>query len=147
MSQLVYSPFSALNQLHRELGRVFDDRSLFPGEAGNYESSAWVPQVDIKEDDTGFTVVADVPGVNPDDVEVTVDRNVLSIRGHRKTESETGEDGFKRRERISGSFLRQFTLPESADGGAISAKATHGVLHIRIPKGEKNKPLSITVES
>ncbi|XOV87193.1 MAG: Hsp20/alpha crystallin family protein [Pseudomonadota bacterium] len=140
MGQLVYSPFGALNQLHRELARVFDD------EPSNYETGNWVPQVDIKETADSYVVVADIPGVSPSDVEVTLDRNVLTIRGSRSTESETEEGGFKRRERTSGTFVRQFTLPQSVNEAAISAKANHGVLEITIPKGEGNKPRSIQVE-
>ncbi len=140
MGQLVYSPFGALNQLHRELTRVFDE------EPASYESGSWVPQVDIKEAADSYRVVADIPGVAPNDVEITLDRNLLTIRGSRSTESETEEGGFKRRERTSGTFVRQFTLPQTVNDAGISAKANHGVLEITIPKGEGNKPRSIQVE-
>ena len=145
MSQLIYSPFGALNQLHRELNRVFDDRGS-SDEPTFFEAGNWVPQVDIKEDEAAFHVFADVPGVESKDVDITLERNVLTIRGSRTNESETSNKDFKRRERVSGTFVRQFALPDSADGDAISAKMTNGVLEVVIPKGEKHKPRTITVQ-
>jgi len=157
MNQLIYSPFSALNQLHRELGRVFDDTTTAEqaqetNQYSNfYNTAAWIPQVDIKEDEQGFSVLADLPGVDPKQVEVTVDRNILTIRGERSvpTSNDGGQtkEAYKRRERTGGNFIRQFTLPETADGNSITARATNGVLEVRIPKGERNKPLSINIES
>lgn len=106
------------------------------------ETSSWTPQVDIKEDESGFTVIADVPGVDPADVDITLDNNVLTIRGERESET----NGLRRRERFRGSFVRQFTLPESVDESGVKASATNGVLQVTIPRSEKAKPLSITVE-
>ncbi len=143
MSQLIYSPLGALNQLHRDLARVFDGDAS--GEPSTYDTSSWIPSIDIREEESGFLVLADVPGVDPRDVDITLDRNVLTIRGERSTEREEEEGGFKRRERISGSFVRQFTLPDSADAEGITAKVNNGVLELRIPKGERNQPRSITV--
>jgi len=145
MSQLIYSPFGTLNQLHRDLNRVFDER-YNASEPSAYDAGNWVPHVDIREDEQGFRVIADVPGVDPGDVDITLDRNVLTIRGSRSTESESEEGGFKRRERISGTFVRQFTLPDSADPDAIKARVNNGVLEVTIPKGKANQPRSITVE-
>lgn len=146
MSQLIYSPFGALNQLHQDLNRVFEDR-FTTKEPASYDAGNWVPGVDIREEDEAFSVIADVPGVDPKDVEVTLDHNVLTIRGSRSTDSEQDEGGFKRRERISGSFIRQFTLPDTVDPDSITARANNGVLEIRIPKGKGNQPRSIAVES
>ncbi|MBD3647440.1 MAG: Hsp20/alpha crystallin family protein [Pseudomonadales bacterium] len=146
MSQLMYSPFGALNELHRELNRMFDDR--YPGqEAAYHEEATWTPQVDITENETQFLVAADLPGVDPADVDITLERNVLTIRGKRETVNESDRRGLKRRERISGTFIRQFTLPETADSDGITAKASNGVLEIRIPKAKKVQPQSIKVES
>lgn len=147
MSQLIYSPFGALNELHRELNNMFDDRYSSSEQPGAYESGNWVPQVDIKEDNNGFTVIADLPGVDPREVEVTLDRNVLTIKGQRDTVSDSEQGGFKRRERISGTFIRQFTLPQTADSESIKAKAANGVLEITIPKTKKEQPVSISVET
>lgn len=145
MSNLIYSPFNSLNQLHRDLSRVFDERA--GSEPATWDAGNWIPNVDIHEDENGFRVLADVPGVDPSAVDVTLDRNLLTIRGTRSTDRESEEGGFKRRERTSGSFVRQFTLPDTADADAITARVDNGVLEIRIPKGERNRPRSIAVES
>jgi HSP20 family protein len=153
MSQLIYAPFGALNQLHRAFGRSFDDRTAPDAEAANNETGAWVPQVDIKEDEQGFSVLMDLPGVDPKQVAVTIDRDILTIRGNRTLQDNEdthekksgGKSGYKRRERVSGAFVRQFTLPEAVDGSSVSAKSNHGVLAIRIPKREPNKPLNISI--
>lgn len=134
--------FHALTDLHRELGRVFDDRPLYRHTPATNEASSWSPQVDIKEDKGGFTVIADVPGVDPADVDITLDNNVLTIRGERESETQ----GLRRRERFRGSFLRQFTLPESVDESGVKASASNGVLQVTIPRSAKAKPLSITIE-
>lgn len=145
MSQLIYSPFGALNQLQRELNRVFEHRGD-DDEPTFFEAGNWVPQVDIKEDENGFYVFADVPGVEAGNVDITLDKNVLTIKGSRALESDSAEKGYKRRERVTGTFVRQFSLPDSADGDAITAKMTNGVLEVVIPRGEKHKPRTITVQ-
>lgn len=86
-------------------------------------------------------MIADVPGVDPADIDVTLDNNVLTIRGERKSET----NGLKRRERFRGSFVRQFSLPDSVDESGVKASATNGVLQVTIPRTAKAKPLSIVV--
>ena len=140
------SSFNALNELHKELGRVFDNRHGFIREPIAYAGSNWTPQVDIKESGTDFTVLADIPGVSPEDVDITLHNGVLTIKGERSIETEEEKNNYKRRERIRGSFFRQFTLPDSTDEDAIEAKAVNGVIEITIPKAEKPKPLNITVQ-
>lgn len=143
MSYLV-SPFNALNQINRELNRFFDDR--YPAAGNLLESGAWTPQVDISENEGEFRVVADIPGVKPEDMEIRLHNGVLTIRGERSTDNEVKEESFTRRERIRGTFLRQFNLPDSADEETVSAKSVNGVLEVTIPKAKKAKPVSITVE-
>ena len=137
------STFHALNDLHRELSRVFDDRPLFRYESVDNNSSNWRPQVDIRENEDGFTVYADVPGIDPGDVDITLHNGVLTIKGERSTAS---DQDYRRRERVRGSFLRQFSLPESVDENGVTATANNGVLEISIPRSAQAKPLSITVE-
>lgn len=136
------SPFNALNQINRELNRFFDDRPL--GQIS--ENSNWSPQVDISETEDSFLVTADMPGVKPEDIEISLHQGVLTLKGERKTEEEVSEANFTRRERVRGTFYRQFTVPQTADEDTVSAKSNHGVLEITIPKGHKAKPISITVE-
>lgn len=137
------TPFTALNQLSHELNRFFDDR---PFGLLSSETNAFTPHVDISETDTGFQVYVDVPGVKPEDIEVSLHKGVLTIRGERKDEQEQTGKTFSRKERFHGTFFRQFNLPASADQETVSAKAVNGVLEIAIPKGQKAKPVSISVE-
>ena len=142
MSYLV-SPFNALNDINRELNRIFDDR---PMPAQRADITRWAPQVDIIETDEGFRVIADVPGVKPEDIEISLHKGVLTVKGERSTVTEDSNESFTRRERIRGSFVRQFNLPESADEETVSAKSVNGVLEISIPKSTIPSPISIKVE-
>ncbi len=143
MSNLIYSPF-ANRRVRRDFGRLLDD-TLSP--AAKTATNAWAPNVDIHEDEKGFRVLADLPGVDSKDVDITLEDSVLTIKGSRSTESETEEAGFKRRERFSGEFVRRFTLPDTVDSEAITAKADNGVLRITIPKREQVLPRSIAIEA
>ena len=136
------SPFNALNQINRELNRFFDDRP--PGRL--VDSANRAPQVDISENEDAFLVSADMPGVKPEDMEISLHQGVLTIKGKRSTSGEVNESGFTRRERIRGTFYRQFNLPATADEETVSARLNQGVLEITIPKGRKARPISITVE-
>lgn len=140
MNQLVYSPFNSLSRFHRDWSRAFDRWEDFPT-----GSSRWVPDVDIHEDDNNYVVAMDLPGVDAKHVDITLENDVLTITGERVS-VEKDKGIFKRQERVSGSFNRQFTLPEGASNQDITAKVDNGVLEVTIPKQEKAKPLSITVE-
>ena len=137
------SPFNALNQMNRELNRVFNDQSLT---AQLLEDTHWTPQVDITENDDSFHVSVDVPGVSPEQMEISLHKGLLTIRGKRNTDNETEDDKFSRRERIRGSFSRQFNLPDSANEETVTAKSVNGVLKITIPKAKKSAPINITVD-
>ena len=132
------SPFSTLNQFNRELNRLFDDRRT--------TSTSWTPQVDVTETDDSFQVAADIPGVSPEDIEISLHNGLLTIRGERKYDNESSNANFSRRERFLGTFSRQFNLPDSADQETVTAKTNNGVLEITIPKAKKAKPISITVQ-
>ena len=147
MSNAVYRPIAPFGGLHRNLSRIFDDRFFPVSEATSYDSTDWVPRVDIREEENAFVVHADVPGVDAKDIDVTLDKNILTIRGARNSATETNEDGYTRKERFTGNFVRQFTLPETADGERITARTTNGVLTIEIPKTIASQPRSIEVLS
>jgi HSP20 family protein len=112
---------------------------------GNIATANWAPAVDIKEDDKAFILLADIPGVDPEEIEVTMDKGVLTIKGERKSEKKTEEENYKRVERQYGVFYRRFTLPDSANADAIEAHSEHGVLKITIPKQEVAQSRRITV--
>lgn len=107
----------------------------------------WVPAVDVFEEKDRFVVRADVPGVNPKDIEVNMEKGVLSISGERSSEDRSNVDGVSRYERAAGRFLRRFTLPETADADAIKARSANGILEISIPKQAAVQPRRITVEA
>ena len=104
-------------------------------------TSRWTPAVDIREDAEQFTITADIPGVEPKDIEVTMENGVLTIKGERKLEArDEGDNGYRRVERVYGGFYRRFTLPDTADAEAISAAGKHGVLEVTIPKRAALQP-------
>lgn len=140
MSYLV-SPFRPLNQINRDLNRFFDGGRL----SQFTEGANWSPQVDIVENDEAFVVTADMPGVKPEEMEISLHHGVLTIKGERNTENEVTESDFTRRERVRGTFYRQFNLPETADEDTVSAKSNDGVLEITIPKASKAKPRIVSV--
>ena len=100
------------------------------------EETNWTPAVDIQENDKAYTLLVDIPGVNPKDIDVSMEKGILAIKGNRdKTETLEGEN-YKRVERSYGSFARYFDLPESVDADNIEATANNGVLTVTIPKQE-----------
>jgi HSP20 family protein len=110
-------------------------RDLFADEA--FPDDDWMPAVDVKEDDQAYLVKADIPGVPPEDIEVTLDKGVLTIRGERKSEKREERDNFHRIERYRGTFSRRLALPDAADADGVTADMKDGVLNLRIPKREK----------
>ncbi len=138
-----YEPWSLLNQLQRELLSSQDEKAT----EGSIATAEWAPSVDIKEEVDKFVIYADIPGVKPDAIEVSMEAGVLTVKGQKESETKTEKEGYKRVERTSGSFYRRFSLPDSADGEAINAKCKHGVLEIIIPKREAIKPKRINVTS
>ena len=133
-----------MNQLQQELARTFDDR-LGRAERGS-SVVEWVPAVDIREEDSRFVLRADLPGVEPKDIEVTMEDGVLTLRGKRELEEREEREGYRRVERVSGQFFRRFTLPDTANTDAISATSKQGVLEVSIPKQPKVQPRRISVE-
>ena len=139
-----HNPWSLFDQLQRELNMPMS--KFDTEENGNVATANWAPAVDIKEDDKAFTLLADVPGVDPDEIEVTMDKGVLTIKGERQSEKKTEEENYKRVERQYGIFYRRFTLPDSADADGIEAHSEHGVLKITIPKQEVAQSRRISVK-
>jgi HSP20 family protein len=138
-----YEPWSLLNQLQKELERSQNDK---PGE-GSIATAEWAPAVDIKEESDKFVIHADIPGVKPENIEVSMEAGVLTVKGEKESAAKTEKEGYKRVERSYGSFYRRFSLPDSANGEAINATSKNGVLEIVIPKREAIKPKRITVAS
>ena len=132
--------------LQDEIKQVFD--KFFNGDSDDASSvvtSQWMPRVDIKEEADRFLILADLPGVDPSQIEVQMDKGILSIKGERKTEAVTESERYSRVERAHGVFYRRFALPDSANPEGITATGKHGVLEIAIPKRPETTPRRIQV--
>jgi HSP20 family protein len=137
-----YRPITLFDRLQQGVPSLFDITNYEP----NFDTEEWSPAVDITETENEFVIHADLPGVKPDDIEITAENGVLTLRGERESRKEEEKDNYKRVERFSGSFMRRFTLPDTADLEKIVAKSKNGVLDLTIPKTEKAKPKLIKVK-
>lgn len=137
-----YEPWSLLNQLQRELERSFEGSRAGTDTAATAE---WTPAVDIKEEAGRYVLWADLPGVSPDHIDITMENGILTLKGERATEAKAQREGIKRVERVFGTFYRRFSLPDTADSEGISARCANGVLEISIPKKAAVQPKKITV--
>lgn len=145
MNLVHFDPWSVIDQLHREINQAPSaDRAVgcVTGTVGD-----WVPSVDIIEHKDRFSVRADVPGVDPAAIDVSMEDGVLSIAGERSRDDNSEIDGISRRERASGRFLRRFMLPDTADAGDVTARYSNGVLEISIGKLPEVRARRITVEA
>ncbi len=145
-----YEPWGLLDRFNQQLNQLgYSDKSLSSNDNdfSNVVTSHWRPAVDIKEEADRFLITADLPGVDPKDIEITMDNGILTIKGERQSEVRDEKEGYKRVERVSGTFYRRFSLPDTADAERIEAKGNHGVLEVVLPKHEKVQPRKIEVKS
>jgi HSP20 family protein len=133
--------------LSNRLGRLLNDGLLcVDWQPRDGATTAWVPPVDIFEEDNAIRIMAEIPGVRPEDVKLTVENNVLTIQGSKQQVAEERADRVHRYERTYGTFERSFTLPTTVDAGNIKATYENGVLSVTLPKVEKAKPRQIEVQ-
>ena len=142
----VYDPWNVMNQLRRDIERAFADFDE-TAPSRDVTAAAWSPAVDIKEEGNAYVLLADIFGVEPQEIEINMEEGVLTIKGDRKTDAVDNRDLYSRVERVTGSFYRRFTLPDTADAENITAKSRNGVLEVHIPKQEKAQPRRITIQS
>jgi len=142
----VISPFQELENLQREMNRLFDltfprlgevDTTLLGGQ--------WAPAIDIYDSKDNVVVKADLPGLNKDNIDVSIQDNVLTIKGEKKQEKEVKEEDYIRSERFYGSFHRSITLPSEIDSTKVRASFKDGVLELVLPKKEEAKPKQIKI--
>jgi HSP20 family protein len=138
-----WEPARGSMSLREQINRVFADMLDRTGEESNL--TTWAPAVDIFETEHELVVKADLPDVDPKDLDIHVENNVLSIRGERKFEKNVKEDNYLRIERAYGSFTRSFSLASTVKSEAIKADYRNGVLTLSIPKREEAKPKQIKV--
>jgi HSP20 family protein len=129
------------NRINRMLNDIFAD---FDGQNGN--TASWVPAVDVLEQADAIRIAAELPGVKPEDVKISVEGNVLTLQGTKQQVAEEQTERVHRYERTYGSFARTFTLPGTVDTAQIKAGYDNGVLTITLPKAEQAKPRQIAVE-
>ena len=142
-----WNPVNEFEDLINRYNRYF---GLAPGNGERdgkdlFSRTDWAPAVDIKETDKAFSIEAELPGMSKDDVKVTVQDGVLSIQGERRKEEETDDRKHHRIERVYGSFIRRFTLPENVDENSIQANFRDGVLSLTLTKAEPAEPKAIEV--
>jgi HSP20 family protein len=111
------------------------------------ESRSFTPAVDVLDNERAYVLKVEVPGLKPEDIELSLDKNVLTLRGERRLEQETERQGYRRVERRYGSFARAFVLPEGAQANAIEATVKDGILSVTIPKAEAASPRKIAVKA
>ena len=138
-----WEPFRGVSTLQDQINRLFTGTLERAGEESSL--TAWAPAVDIYETEHELVVKADLPDVDPKDLDIRVENNVLTIRGERKFEKEVNEENYLRVERAYGAFARSFTLANTVNSDAIKADYQNGVLTLSIPKREEAKPKQIKV--
>ena len=142
MSLIRYQPinlFDTFNsEIHRHLGNMHSKVA-----ADQVRSLA--PAVDIREQEDSYLLSADIPGVDRENIEITLEDGILTLKGERSEETATSGQEYRRKERAQGTFMRQFTLPDTVDTQNISATVKNGVLNVVIPKQAKPQPTRITI--
>lgn len=134
---LFYEPW---HHLFHEMNRMFEDFPL-----GKWSEAQQYPPVNIWSTENDAVLMAQVPGVNPNELEINVLQDVITLRGTRKSAGEEGE--YHRQERASGNFQRSFKLPFKVDANKVEAKYEKGILHVQLPRSEQDKPKQIKVKA
>jgi HSP20 family protein len=144
----LWDPIRELEEMQKRLSSLLGRRWPLLRDSGEEEFTVteWSPPVDIAEDDKEYTVKAELPGLNKENIKVSVEGGVLSIAGERNVEKEEKNKKYHRIERSYGSFTRSFTLPDDASGEKVSAEFKDGVLKVHLPKEEKAKSKSVEVK-
>ncbi len=144
MAVIRYEPLNLLNQLQREMNRLFENR-LGDEESGHLLAD-WAPAVDIREEPGQFIIHADLPGVEINDIDITLENGVLTLKGQRAGEKQEEARSYRRVERVRGTFLRRFSLPDAVDADKVAARCKDGVLELTVPKRAAAQPRRIAIE-
>jgi HSP20 family protein len=149
MAIVRWEPFRDLMGLQERMNRLFDESFRGVGRSGSDDDWAlggsWAPAVDIYQQDGSIVLKAEVPGMDPKDVDIRVENNVLTLRGERKLDNDVKKENYHRIERTYGSFTRSFTLPNVVDTEKIKAEYRDGVLRVTLPTKEEAKPKQISI--
>jgi HSP20 family protein len=149
MALVRWDPVREIDTLQGEMNRLFasffDTPTTRNGGAAGAAPRRWIPAMDLVETDEHFVLTADLPGMSESDVQIEIEKNVLTISGERKTELEDKHEGYYRLERSTGAFSRSLTLPEGVDAAAVTAAFDNGVLEVRVPKPAQAKPQRVQI--
>jgi HSP20 family protein len=145
MAIVRWEPFRDVLASQREFDRLFREAFSPAINEGELSTRTWAPPVDIYENGDNLVLKAELPGINPDEVEIRVENNTLYLKGERKFEKEVKEQNYHRIERSYGTFTRTFSLPNSIDADKVAANFKDGVLVLTMPKKEEAKPKTIKV--
>jgi HSP20 family protein len=140
-----YDPFRDLRSLQEEVNRLFSTNLTRSFDDEGIGRGAWAPSVDIYENKDQIVIEAELPGMKQEDFDLTIENNVISLRGERKFEKTDESDNYHRVERSYGSFTRSFTLPQTVSADEAKAEYTNGVLRVTLPKREEVKSRRIEV--
>ena len=149
MNLLHSQPSRRISRLQDEISHFFRNGDFLStqGDESSAATSQWMPSVDIKDEEDKFVISADIPGVDPKDIDVSMENGILTIKGERETEDKEESNGYRRVECSYGSFYRRFSLPDTADADQIEAKGKDGVLEITVAKREATKAKKIPVKT
>jgi HSP20 family protein len=140
-----WDPFRDLMSIQSELNRLFG--RTYAGSEGAATAGAWVPSLDIHETQDRFVVTVELPGIAPEEVDLSVEDSTLTIRGERKFYGDVPEEAFHRVERRFGPLSRQITLPQTADANRVEASFDRGVLTVEVHKAEQARPKKISIKA
>lgn len=135
MAIVRWDPFGEMTRMQRDMDRIFS--RMGQGQGGGGGEMAWMPKIDVKRAGDDVVVRAELPGMRPEDVDVELQDNILTISGERKQEEQRENEGWLIQESNYGSFERSLSIPEGVDAGAISANFDNGVLEVRVPQAFK----------
>ncbi len=142
-----WNPSREVQTLQERMNRLFEDAwGRAPRSEDDYITGSWLPPVDVRETSEALEIQAELPGLQPADVTVSVEDGVLTLKGSRNFEKATEGETYHRVERSYGAFERSFTLPTNVNPDRIQAVYRHGVLHLTLPKREETKPKSISIK-
>jgi len=142
-----WDPFTEMSSLRRAMERVFDEPFALRSPFGSSNGGSSLFPIDLYETNDDVVVEASLPGVKPDDIDISVTGQLLTLKGEAKEEHEQKAENFYRHERSHGTYVRQVSLPTEVDADKARATFEHGVLHLNLPKAESMKPKTIKVQA
>ena len=141
-----FDPFRQLVRVQDRMNRLFEDALGRPVEDADFFAGAWTPAVDILENTNDIVLRAELPGMKPEEVDILIENNTLTLRGERKFEVNDDKTNYHRRERTYGAFSRSFTLPSIVQQDKVTAEFKDGILQVSLPKKEETKPKQIAIK-